>query len=134
MCLFSLFLVCELNHNVTNVIPESGLLIMLGFILGGIVWGADKAQTFKLIPVNFFYYLLPQIVLDASYCMPNKLFFSNLGAILVHAIIGTCWNAGTVGIALWACYEGGAMGKSEFYNDIYKLLNRCLRKPACHLN
>ncbi|KAL1255299.1 hypothetical protein QQF64_013360 [Cirrhinus molitorella] len=103
-------LVVELNHNVTNVFPESGLLIILGFILGGIVWGADKVQTFRLIPVNFFYYLLPQIVLDASYCMPNKLFFSNLGAILVHAVIGTCWNAGTVGIALWACYEGGAMG------------------------
>ncbi|XP_048058112.1 sodium/hydrogen exchanger 3.2 isoform X1 [Megalobrama amblycephala] len=103
-------LVVELNHSLTSVIPESGLLIMLGFILGGIVWGADKAQTFKLIPVNFFYYLLPQIVLDASYCMPNKLFFSNLGAILVHAVIGTCWNAGTVGVALWACYEGGAMG------------------------
>ncbi|CAM4637041.1 unnamed protein product [Leuciscus chuanchicus] len=103
-------LVCELNHSFTSVIPESGLLIMMGFILGGIVWGADKAQTFKLIPVNFFYYLLPQIVLDASYCMPNKLFFSNLGAILVHAIIGTCWNAGTVGVALWACYEWGAMG------------------------
>ncbi|XP_016419170.1 sodium/hydrogen exchanger 3-like [Sinocyclocheilus rhinocerous] len=103
-------LVCELNHNATSVIPESGLLIILGFILGGIVWGADKAQTFKLIPVNFFYYLLPQIVLDASYCMPNKLFFSNLGAILIHAVIGTCWNAGTVGVALWACYEGGAMG------------------------
>ncbi|XP_067281881.1 sodium/hydrogen exchanger 3.2 [Pseudorasbora parva] len=103
-------LVCELNHHATSVIPESGLLIMMGFILGGIVWGADKAQTFKLIPVNFFYYLLPQIVLDASYCMPNKLFFSNLGAILVHAVIGTCWNAGTVGVALWACYEGGAMG------------------------
>ncbi|KAK9957863.1 hypothetical protein ABG768_012066 [Culter alburnus] len=103
-------LVVELNHSLTSVIPESGLLIMLGFILGGIVWGADKAQTFKLVPVNFFYYLLPQIVLDASYCMPNKLFFSNLGAILVHAVIGTCWNAGTVGVALWACYEGGAMG------------------------
>uniref|UniRef100_A0A8C2EWC2 Sodium/hydrogen exchanger n=1 Tax=Cyprinus carpio TaxID=7962 RepID=A0A8C2EWC2_CYPCA len=103
-------LVCELNHNVTSVIPESGLLIILGFILGGIIWGADKAQTFKLIPTNFFYYLLPQIILDASYCMPNKLFFSNLGAILIHAIIGTCWNAATVGTALWACYEGGAMG------------------------
>ncbi|KAI7798992.1 putative solute carrier family 9, partial [Triplophysa rosa] len=103
-------LVSELNHKVTNVIPESGVLIILGFVLGGIVWGADKAQTFKLAPVNFFYYLLPQIVLDASYCMPNKLFFSNLGAILLHAVIGTCWNAAAVGIALWGCYEGGAMG------------------------
>ncbi|XP_051992750.1 sodium/hydrogen exchanger 3-like [Xyrauchen texanus] len=103
-------LVCELNHKITAVIPESGLLIIMGFILGGIVWGADKAQTFKLAPVNFFYYLLPQIILDASYCMPNKLFFSNLGAILIHAIIGTCWNAGAVGVALWACYKWGAMG------------------------
>lgn len=103
-------LVTQLNHNFTKVIPESGLLIMLGFVLGGMVWGADKAQTFKLAPINFFYYLLPQIVLDASYCMPNKHFFGNLGAILLHAVIGTCWNAGTVGIALWGCYEGGAMG------------------------
>lgn len=106
---------CELNHKITSVIPESGVLIILGFILGGIVWGADKAQTFKLVPVNFFFYLLPQIILDASYCMPNKLFFSNLGAILIHAVIATCWNAASVGIALWGCYEGGAMGKSQFY-------------------
>lgn len=106
--------VTELNHKVTSVIPESGVLIALGWVLGGIVWGADKAQTFKLAPVNFFYYLLPQIILDASYCMPNKLFFSNLGAILLHAVIGTCWNAATVGVALWGCYEGGAMGKSQF--------------------
>ncbi|XP_056598130.1 sodium/hydrogen exchanger 3.2 isoform X1 [Triplophysa dalaica] len=106
-------LVCELNHKITSVIPESGVLIILGFVLGGIVWGADKAQTFKLVPVNFFYYLLPQIILDASYCMPNKLFFSNLGAILIHAVIATCWNAASVGIALWGCYEGGAMGNLD---------------------
>jgi len=103
--------VCELNHSFTSVIPESGLLIMMGFILGGIVWGADKAQTFKLLPTTFFFYLLPQIILDASYFMPNKLFFSNLGAILIYAIFGTCWNAATVGLSLWGCYEAGAMGK-----------------------
>ncbi|XP_039534869.1 sodium/hydrogen exchanger 3.1 isoform X1 [Pimephales promelas] len=102
--------VIELNHHVTSVIPESGMLIIVGFILGGIVWGADKAQTFKLLPTTFFFYLLPQIILDASYFMPNKLFFSNLGAILIYAIFGTCWNAATVGLSLWGCYEAGAMG------------------------
>ncbi|XP_051991560.1 sodium/hydrogen exchanger 3-like isoform X1 [Xyrauchen texanus] len=102
--------VIEINHHVTSVIPESGMLIILGFILGGIVWGADKAQTFRLQPPTFFYYLLPQIILDASYFMPNKLFFSNLGAILIYAIIGTCWNAAAVGLSLWGCYEAGAMG------------------------
>uniref|UniRef100_A0A3B4TY56 Sodium/hydrogen exchanger n=1 Tax=Seriola dumerili TaxID=41447 RepID=A0A3B4TY56_SERDU len=103
-------LVIEANHHVTNVIPESALLICFGFILGGIIWGADKVQTFKLTPTVFFFYLLPQVILDAGYSMPNKLFFSNLGGILVYAIIGTCWNAASLGLSLWGCHKGGAMG------------------------
>ncbi|XP_042290775.1 sodium/hydrogen exchanger 3-like isoform X3 [Thunnus maccoyii] len=103
-------LVIEANHHVTSVIPESALLICFGFILGGIIWGADKVQTFKLTPTVFFFYLLPQIILDAGYFMPNKLFFSNMGAILVYAVIGTCWNAASVGLSLWGCAKGGAMG------------------------
>uniref|UniRef100_A0A3B4X0A5 Sodium/hydrogen exchanger n=1 Tax=Seriola lalandi dorsalis TaxID=1841481 RepID=A0A3B4X0A5_SERLL len=103
-------LVIEANHHVTDVIPESALLICFGFILGGIIWGADKVQTFKLTPTVFFFYLLPQVILDAGYSMPNKLFFSNLGGILVYAIIGTCWNAASLGLSLWGCHKGGAMG------------------------
>ncbi|XP_068603723.1 sodium/hydrogen exchanger 3-like, partial [Brachionichthys hirsutus] len=103
-------LIIESNHYVTSVIPESALLICFGFILGGIIWGADKAQTFTLSPTVFFFYLLPQIILDAGYSMPNKLFFSNMGAILVYAVIGTCWNAASLGLSLWGCHQGGAMG------------------------
>uniref|UniRef100_A0A3Q3FSA9 Sodium/hydrogen exchanger n=1 Tax=Labrus bergylta TaxID=56723 RepID=A0A3Q3FSA9_9LABR len=103
-------LVIESNHHVTSVIPESALLICFGFILGGIIWGADKVQTFTLTPVVFFFYLLPQVILDAGYSMPNKLFFSNMGAILVYAVIGTCWNAASLGLSLWGCHMGGAMG------------------------
>ncbi|XP_077600205.1 sodium/hydrogen exchanger 3-like isoform X2 [Stigmatopora nigra] len=103
-------MVIEANHHVTNIIPESALLICFGFILGGMIWGADKVQTFKLTPTVFFFYLLPQVILDAGYFMPNKLFFGNLGTILVYAIIGTCWNAASVGLSLWGCHKGGAMG------------------------
>ncbi|XP_039978458.1 sodium/hydrogen exchanger 3-like [Xiphias gladius] len=103
-------IIIEANHHVTSVIPESALLICFGFILGAMIWGADKAQTFKLTPTVFFFYLLPQIILDAGYAMPNKLFFSNLGGILVYAIIGTCWNAASLGLSLWGCHQGGAMG------------------------
>ncbi|MCJ8749705.1 hypothetical protein PDJAM_G00179470 [Pangasius djambal] len=106
-------LVIQMNTWLKSFFPESGLLIICGFILGGIVWGADKVQTFSLSPRNFFYFLLPQIILDTGYFMPNKLFFSNLGAILVHAVIGTVWNAAAVGISLWACYLGGAMGELD---------------------
>uniref|UniRef100_A0A7N6A4W0 Sodium/hydrogen exchanger n=1 Tax=Anabas testudineus TaxID=64144 RepID=A0A7N6A4W0_ANATE len=103
-------LVIEANHHVTNVIPESALLICFGFILGGIILGADNVQTFKLTPTVFFFYLLPQIILDTGYSMPNKLFFSNLGGILVFAVVGTCWNAASLGLSLWGCHMGGAMG------------------------
>lgn len=116
-CVFSSLLsVIEANHHVTSVIPESGLLICFGFILGGMIWGADKLQTFKLTPTVFFLFLLPQVILDAGYAMPNKLFFSNLGAILVYAIIGTCWNAASLGLSLWGCHKGGAMGKTDFHS------------------
>ncbi|KAG8004939.1 Sodium/hydrogen exchanger 3 [Nibea albiflora] len=103
-------LIIEANHHVTSVIPESALLICFGFILGGMIWGADKVQTFTLTPTVFFFYLLPQVILDAGYSMPNKLFFSNMGAILVYAVIGTCWNAASLGLSLWGCHMGGAMG------------------------
>ncbi|XP_034091945.1 sodium/hydrogen exchanger 3-like [Gymnodraco acuticeps] len=103
-------IVIESNHHVTNIIPESALLICFGFVLGGIIWGADGVQTFTLTPNVFFFYLLPQIILDAGYSMPNKLFFSNMGAILIYAVIGTCWNAASLGLSLWGCHMGGAMG------------------------
>ncbi|XP_058474351.1 sodium/hydrogen exchanger 3-like isoform X2 [Solea solea] len=106
-------MVIEANHHVTSIIPESALLICFGFILGGMIWGADKKQTFTLTPEVFFFYLLPQVILDAGYTMPNKLFFSNLGAIIIYAIIGTCWNAASVGLSLWGCHMGGAMGNIE---------------------
>ncbi|MBN3311139.1 SL9A3 protein, partial [Amia calva] len=103
-------LVFGLKQKLITTIPESALLIFIGLVLGGIVWGADKVQTFSLQPTVFFYFLLPQIILDAGYFMPNKLFFGNLGAILVFAVIGTCWNAATVGLSLWGVYLGGIMG------------------------
>ncbi|XP_061737477.1 sodium/hydrogen exchanger 3-like [Nerophis ophidion] len=106
-------LVIEANHHVTNIIPESALLICFGFLLGGIILAADKVQIFKLTPTVFFFFLLPQIILDAGYFMPNKLFFSNFGTILVYAIIGTCWNAASLGLSLWGCHMGGVMGSVD---------------------
>ncbi|XP_018605907.1 sodium/hydrogen exchanger 3.1 [Scleropages formosus] len=106
-------LVLHLYKRLTIEIPESAMLILFGFILGGMIWGADKAQTFALQPRTFFFFLLPQIILDAGYFMPNKLFFSNMGAILIFAIIGTVWNAVAVGLSLYGVYLGGAMGNLD---------------------
>ncbi|XP_037119186.1 sodium/hydrogen exchanger 3-like isoform X4 [Syngnathus acus] len=106
-------LVIEANHHVTYIIPESALLIIFGFILGLIIWWADIVHLFELTPTVFFLYLLPQIVLDAGYFLPNKLFFRNIGTILVYAIIGTLWNTVSLGLTLWGCQKDGAMGNLD---------------------
>ncbi|XP_036596742.1 sodium/hydrogen exchanger 3 [Trichosurus vulpecula] len=104
-------IVFHLSHKVTSVVPESALLIVLGLILGGIVWAADHIASFTLTPTVFFFYLLPPIVLDAGYFMPNRLFFGNLGTILLYAVIGTVWNAATTGLSLYGVYLSGIMGE-----------------------
>ncbi|XP_062474116.1 sodium/hydrogen exchanger 3 isoform X1 [Pezoporus occidentalis] len=103
-------IVFQLSHRVTRVVPESALLIVLGLFLGGIVWAADHIASFALTPTVFFFYLLPPIVLDAGYFMPNRLFFGNLGSILLYAVIGTVWNAATTGLSLYGVYQTGIMG------------------------
>lgn len=102
----------HLSHKVTSVVPESALLIVLGLVLGGIVWAADHIASFTLTPTVFFFYLLPPIVLDAGYFMPNRLFFGNLGTILLYAVIGTVWNAATTGLSLYGVFLSGLMGES----------------------
>ncbi|XP_050180440.1 sodium/hydrogen exchanger 3 isoform X2 [Myiozetetes cayanensis] len=104
-------IVFHLSHKVTRVVPESALLIVLGVILGGIVLAADHIASFTLTPTVFFFYLLPPIVLDAGYFMPNRLFFGNLGTILLYAVIGTIWNAATTGLSLYGVYLTGIMGE-----------------------
>ncbi|XP_060103724.1 sodium/hydrogen exchanger 3 [Heteronotia binoei] len=103
-------IVFHLSHKVTSVVPESALLIFLGICLGGIVYAADHSASFTMTPNLFFFYLLPPIVLDAGYFMPNRLFFGNLGTILLYAVIGTIWNAATTGLSLYGVYLSGIMG------------------------
>ncbi|KAJ7313771.1 hypothetical protein JRQ81_005451 [Phrynocephalus forsythii] len=43
--------------------------------------------------------------------MPNRLFFGNLGTILLYAVIGTIWNAATTGLSLYGVYLSGIMGE-----------------------
>uniref|UniRef100_A0A4W3K9C5 Sodium/hydrogen exchanger n=1 Tax=Callorhinchus milii TaxID=7868 RepID=A0A4W3K9C5_CALMI len=106
-------IIFHLSSKVTSVVPESVLLIVLGLGLGGIVWAANHTASFTLTPTVFFFYLLPPIILDAGYFMPNRLFFGNLGSILMYAVIGTVWNAGTTGLSLYGVYKSGLMGELD---------------------
>ncbi|XP_041039952.1 sodium/hydrogen exchanger 3-like [Carcharodon carcharias] len=105
--------VFHLSEKVTSAVPESALLIVLGLILGGIVWAADHTASFTLTPTVFFFYLLPPIVLDAGYFIPIRPFFGNLGSILTYAIIGTIWNIVTTGLSLYGVFSTGIMGNLD---------------------
>ncbi|XP_015224123.2 sodium/hydrogen exchanger 5 [Lepisosteus oculatus] len=99
----------HLSHSVTRVVPESCLLILLGLGLGGIVLAATKKPEYQLHPELFFLFLLPPIVLDSGYFMPSRLFFDNIGTILMYAVIGTLWNSFSTGLCLWGVKGAGLM-------------------------
>lgn len=88
------------------------MLILLGLVLGGIVLIANKKQLYQLEPALFFLFLLPTIVGDAGYFMPARLFFDNLGAILMYAVVGTLWNAFCTGFCLYTAKLLGVIGQS----------------------
>ena len=80
-----------------HIFLVSCLLILIGVIIGLILFHTNSVGLSPLTPTVFFFYMLPPIILDAGYFMPNRLFFDNLGTILLFAVIGTIWNTCTIG-------------------------------------
>lgn len=80
-----------------KMFPESCLLIVVGVIIGIVLYFATDLHVDTLTPDTFFLYMLPPIILDAGYFMPNRLFFDNLGTILLMAVVGTIFNIATIG-------------------------------------
>ncbi|KAJ8922415.1 hypothetical protein NQ315_004361 [Exocentrus adspersus] len=87
----------------SEIFPESCLLIFVGVVIGVIlVYVTDSVHVSPLTPDTFFLYMLPPIILDAGYFMPNRLFFDHFGTILLFAVVGTIFNTLTIGASLWA--------------------------------
>ncbi|KAF2366006.1 Na+/H+ exchanger [Trinorchestia longiramus] len=91
-----------MTPKLSHIFPESCMLIILGVVIGLLLFYTHAATVSPLTADVFFIYMLPPIILDAGYFMPNRLFFDHLGTILVFAVIGTIWNAFTIGISLYA--------------------------------
>ncbi|XP_045766690.1 sodium/hydrogen exchanger 3 isoform X3 [Maniola jurtina] len=94
----------------SKMFPESCLLIFVGVLIGAILLSTHSVHVQPLTPDTFFLYMLPPIILDAGYFMPNRLFFDHLGTILLFAVVGTVFNTLTIGTSLWACGQSGMFG------------------------
>ncbi|KAM7352997.1 na[+]/H[+] hydrogen exchanger 2 isoform 20-T22 [Cochliomyia hominivorax] len=92
------------------IFPESCLLIVVGVVIGVVLFFCTNVAVSPLTPNTFFFYMLPPIILDAGYFMPNRMFFDNLGTILLMAVVGTIFNIATIGGSLYACGLSGIYG------------------------
>uniref|UniRef100_A0A061QLJ2 Sodium/hydrogen exchanger n=1 Tax=Cupiennius salei TaxID=6928 RepID=A0A061QLJ2_CUPSA len=90
----------HMSPKLGSLCPESCMLLLVGVLIGLVLYHAE-IELRSLTPTVFFLFMLPPIVFDAGYFMPNRLFFDNIISILVYAVIGTVWNALSIGFTLW---------------------------------
>ncbi|XP_039365591.1 sodium/hydrogen exchanger 2 [Mauremys reevesii] len=103
----------HLYYKLPSIVPESCLLILVGLLLGGIIFGAEEKSPPVMKSDVFFLYLLPPIVLDAGYFMPTRLFFENFGTIFWYAVVGTLWNSIGIGLSLFAICQIEIFGLTD---------------------
>lgn len=92
-----MFIGFHMAPRLSKMFPESCLLIVVGVFIGVLLFAASEVHVTPFTPDTFFLYMLPPIILDAGYFMPNRLFFDHLGTILLFAVLGTIFNTLAIG-------------------------------------
>ncbi|NP_001107567.1 sodium/hydrogen exchanger 2 [Danio rerio] len=100
-------------HKITVWVPESCLLISLGFVVGGVMHAVRKEPPAVISSNVFFLYMLPPIILESGYFMPTRPFFENVGTVMWFAVVGTLWNTMGIGISLFAICQIEAFGVQD---------------------
>ncbi|KAL3068822.1 hypothetical protein niasHS_017388 [Heterodera schachtii] len=91
----------HVNKRIAEALPDSALLIALGFVLGFILRLCQiDHRIYMLQSPIFFLYLLPPIIFDAGFFMPNRQLFENFDSVLLFAFVGTIWNTIAIGYSL----------------------------------
>ena len=87
---------------ISSRVPESCVLIILGLLFGLILINVEipGANFPRFSPSLFFYILLPPIILESAFSLHNKVFFQNIGAVLLYAVVGTALNFLLIGVFL----------------------------------
>ncbi|XP_014709606.3 sodium/hydrogen exchanger 4 [Equus asinus] len=103
----------HLYRRLPGLMPESCLLIIVGALVGAIIFGTDHKSPPVMDSSIYFLYLLPPIVLEGGYFMPTRPFFENIGSILWWAGLGALINAFGIGLSLYLICQIKAFGLSD---------------------
>ncbi|RWS07570.1 Na(+)/H(+) exchanger protein 7-like protein, partial [Dinothrombium tinctorium] len=109
--------ICYHHSNILNThVPESCVLIILGILVGLLLYVTNlqsDPHVPKFTSELFFYILLPPIILESAYSLHDKVFFNNIGTILLYAVIGTVMNVFLIGPSLYICSRLGLFGNFD---------------------
>uniref|UniRef100_A0A914Z9U9 Sodium/hydrogen exchanger n=1 Tax=Panagrolaimus superbus TaxID=310955 RepID=A0A914Z9U9_9BILA len=96
--------VFHLNKKFGDAFPDSACLIVVGLLLGFALTEFNVNSSFFSFDSHiFFLYLLPPIIFDAGYFMPNRQLFENLDSVMVFAFVGTIYNTIAISCTLYIC-------------------------------
>ncbi|KAL6738520.1 hypothetical protein Aduo_012062 [Ancylostoma duodenale] len=104
---------------ISNVLPDSSLLIAVGLLLGLILKESGAHIAYTLDSHVFFLYLLPPIIFDAGYFMPNRALFENFDSVLLFAVVGTIWNCIAIGCSLLILSSYGIFSMAFSTTEIF---------------
>ena len=104
----------------SKYLPESCFLILLGIVIASITYiNVDACEGYKHFPKFtadlFFNILLPPIILDSSFALYDRDFFTNFRSVVTFAVGGTIFNVFTIGYSLYGLASAGAFG--EFHDE-----------------
>uniref|UniRef100_A0A7E4V829 Sodium/hydrogen exchanger n=1 Tax=Panagrellus redivivus TaxID=6233 RepID=A0A7E4V829_PANRE len=101
-------IVFNVNKKFGETLPDTACLVGIGLLLGLLLTKCHVNKEFyKLDSTVFFLYLLPPIVFDAGYFMPNRALFENLDSVALFALVGTLFNTAAIGTTLYFCGLAG---------------------------
>ncbi|CAI5448241.1 unnamed protein product [Caenorhabditis angaria] len=89
----------KLMKPISHILPDSSLLIIVGLAIGYFLNQTSLSGT-SLDSHTFFLYLLPPIIFDAGYFMPNRALFENFDSVLLFSVVGTLFNTFAIGGSL----------------------------------
>ncbi|XP_029460693.1 LOW QUALITY PROTEIN: sodium/hydrogen exchanger 4 [Rhinatrema bivittatum] len=103
----------HLYHRLPSIMPESCILIAIGVLLGGIIFGTNHKAPPAMRTDIYFLYLLPPIILEGGYFLPTRPFLENIGTIIWWSVAGTLLNALGIGFSLYGVCQVEAFGLSD---------------------